>query len=284
MVVLRDPSNVEALGLPNALTVTVQDRTRVPSIFVDNHSVTEGDTGSTTEALFKVSLSAATGRTVTANFATSNIIATGGGSCNNQGTDYETKSGTLTFQPGNTALTIPIKICGDSSAEANETVKVTLSDTANATFRSSEEGEMQILDEGIGTIVDDDVLELLLEESGPVVNQAAALDALLFLRDPFSVVGTPEIFASGPDRNTRVMFFVRNLQLNPGEGPSAVVVRLNSNFQLTDVPAQDVRPVPNVDFTQVIIRLPNNLLPGTYMVMIRAHTRSSNTGTIRIAP
>jgi hypothetical protein len=81
------------------------------------------------------------------------------------------------------------------------------------------------------------------------------------------------------------MFFVKNLQLNPGEASSAVIVRLrNSSFQLIDVPAVDVRAVPNVDFTQVIMRVPNNLPPGTYTVTIRAHSRSSNTGTIRIAP
>jgi hypothetical protein len=274
-VVLRNPSNLEALGLPNVLTVTVQDRTTAPSIFVDNRSVTEGNTGSTTEALFTVTLSAATGRTITANFATLNVNASGGVSCNNQGTDYETKSGTLTFQPGNTVLSIPIKICGDTSAEANETFKL----------RLSKEGETAILDEGTGTILDDDVLELLLEESGPVANQAAALDALLFLRDPFRVISLPDWLAVGDDRNARVMFFVRNLQLNPGEPSHAVIVRLrNSAFQFIDVPAEDVRSAPNVDFTQVIMRLPDNLAPDTYTVTIRAHTRSSNTGTIRIAP
>lgn len=42
--------------------------------------------------------------------------------------------------------------------------------------------------------------------------------------------------------------------------------------------------VPNSEFTQVAIRLPNTLTAGTYTVFIRAHTRISNTGTIRIAP
>ena len=67
--------------------------------------------------------------------------------------------------------------------------------------------------------------------------------------------------------------------------PSAVIVRLRaSDNQLFDVPAEDVRSVPNVDFTQVVIRLPDNLPAGTYSVTIRAHSRTSNTGTIRIAP
>jgi uncharacterized protein (TIGR03437 family) len=35
-------------------------------------------------------------------------------------------------------------------------------------------------------------------------------------------------------------------------------------------------------FTQVKVRLPDNLPPGTCTVTIRAHGRSSNVGTIRI--
>jgi hypothetical protein len=81
------------------------------------------------------------------------------------------------------------------------------------------------------------------------------------------------------------MFFVRGLQLDPGELPSAVVVRLTrSNGQFIDVFADDVRAVPNVDFAQVIIRLPDNLPADVYTVTIRAHSRISNAGTIRITP
>ncbi len=107
----------------------------------------------------------------------------------------------------------------------------------------------------------------------------------LQLRDPFRVVSIPEWFPTGIDKNTRVALYVRNLQLNPGELPSAVIVRMTaSNLQIFDVPAEDVRPIPNTDLTQVVVRLPNNLVPGNCMVVIRAHTRTSNSGTIRIAP
>jgi hypothetical protein len=60
--------------------------------------------------------------------------------------------------------------------------------------------------------------------------------------------------------NTRVILFARNLQLNPGEPVSAVVVRLiGSNNQIFNVAADDVRTVPNTDFMQVIFRLPDAL-------------------------
>ena len=267
--------NPETLGAPINLLVTIQDRTTDPVISQGKATVVEGNSG-TTDALFTFSLSAATGRTVTVNYFTQNFTASGGASCSNPGTDYETASGTIVFQPRVTAVTIPVKVCGDTSAEPIESFRIVLSNTSNAALG---------FPQALGTITDDDILELLREDSGPTVNQAAALDALLMLRDPFRVVGIPEWATTGPDRNTRVMFFVRGLQLDPGELPSAVVVRLTrSNGQFIDVTADDVRPVPDVDFAQLVIRLPDTLLADVYTVSVRAHSRISNTGTIRIAP
>ena len=87
------------------------------------------------------------------------------------------------------------------------------------------------------------------------------------------------------DRNTRVAFYVRNLQLNPGETSSSVFVRFFDGFSVfVSVAAEDVRPIPNSEFTQVVVRLPNNLPPNTYSIQIQAHSRFSNIGTIRITP
>ena len=120
---------------------------------------------------------------------------------------------------------------------------------------------------------------------GPVPGQAAAIDALLAVRDPFRVQGIPDFWPNVVDRNTRVAFYVRNLQLNPGEMSSSVFVRFINGFSVVaSVPAEDVRPIPNSEFTQVVVRLPNNLPPNTYTIQILAHSRLSNTGTIRIIP
>lgn len=121
---------------------------------------------------------------------------------------------------------------------------------------------------------------LLLEESGPVSDQAAALDSLLFIRDPFRVVNA-SVLNQGADRNTRVLVFTSHLQLFPGEPSSSVIVHLvDSNNQSYDVPAQDVRSVST--FLQVTFRLPNNLAVGTCTVAIKAHAQVSNPGSIRI--
>jgi hypothetical protein len=246
--------------------------------------VTEGNTGTTTDVRFEVHLSAATGRTVSVNYATSdippfngNFEATGGAACGGPGIDYISKSGTITFQPGMNLITIPVTVCGDSSAERNEAFGFALTNPVNATIPAP-------LADALGGIVNDDVIQLLLEEINLGIDQVAALDALFNVRDPFGIVTVPEHWANGTDRNTRVAVFVRNLQLNPGETPAAVVVRLvASNNQVFDVPSEDFRAIPGTDFMQVTFRLPNTIAPGAAAVTIRSHTRVSNMGILRIA-
>jgi Calx-beta domain/Carboxypeptidase regulatory-like domain/Beta-propeller repeat/CarboxypepD_reg-like domain len=275
-VTLSNTPTLENLGAPSILTVNIQDRSTVPFLTISSPSVIEGNTGTTTDMFFTVSLSAATGRTVSASFTTANFGAFGGVSCNNPGTDYEMDARLFTFQPGASTFTIPIKICGDTSAEANEQLRVVLSNASGATILGPQ---------GVGQIVDDDVLELVLEENGPNPNQAAALDARLGLRDPFRVLIPDWLRPTEADQITRVAFFARNLQLNPGELSQGVIVRFTPAAGLPlEVAAEDVRSIPNSELTQVTVRLPNSLLPGTYTVFIRAHTRVSNTGTIRIVP
>lgn len=127
------------------------------------------------------------------------------------------------------------------------------------------------------------LIQLILDLSGPDPEQAAALDSVLFLRDPFRVVNGENQLNQGLDRNTRVIIFATNLQLAQGEPPSAVVVNLiDINHQSYDIPAEDVRLAPNFGFAQVIFRLPDNLAVGTCTVKIKAHGQVSNAGTIRI--
>ncbi len=126
-------------------------------------------------------------------------------------------------------------------------------------------------------------IQLILEQSGFASHQVLAIDSVLFTRDPFLVTNPANLLNPGPDRNTRVMIFITNLQLAPGETSSSVVVNLiDSNNQSYDISAEDVRSVPNFDFTQVIFRLPNNLPVGTCTIKLKAHGQVSNAGTIRI--
>ena len=128
-------------------------------------------------------------------------------------------------------------------------------------------------------------MQLLLDSTGPAVDQLASVDSALLVRDPFPVVNGWDVLNLGSDRNTRVIVFVRNLPLSQSEPPTAVSVLLvDSNQQTYDVPAEGVRAIDNSDFTQVIFRLPDNLAPGACTVTLKAHGQTSNSGTIRIKP
>ena len=126
-------------------------------------------------------------------------------------------------------------------------------------------------------------MQLLLDSAGPAVDQLASLDSVSFLRDPFRVVREVDLLNSGSDRNTRLIVFVRNLQLAPGEPASSVLVNLvDANNQSFDVTAETVLPVPNTDFVQVTFRLPTSLAAGRCTVIIKAHGQMSNAGAMRI--
>ncbi len=125
--------------------------------------------------------------------------------------------------------------------------------------------------------------QLLMDESGPALDQAAALDSILLTRDPFPVVNGANLLNRGVDRNTRVMVFAMKLQLLQGETSSAVTVSLvDSNNHPYDIAAEDVRRAPNSQFTQVVFRLPDNISIGTCMITLKAHGFTSNSGSIRI--
>jgi hypothetical protein len=115
-----------------------------------------------------------------------------------------------------------------------------------------------------------------------MVCTVAAVDSVLFMRDPFPVFNVLNLL-QGIEPNTRLIVFAGKLQLAQGEAPSSVVVNIvDSNNQSQDVPAEEVRPVPNFDFTEVIFRLPNNLPLGTCTIQLKLHGLTSNSGTFRI--
>ena len=242
-----------------------------PTLTIDDVSVTEGNSG-TTNLVFTVSLSATSAVTINVNYKTADGTATTGDN------DYVSAFNVLTFGAGELTKTITVVVKGDQKFEADETILVNLSNPENADIADGQ---------GVGTILNDDDLQLIFEEFGPAADQAAAFDSFLFTRDPFKVLSIADWFNFGgsADRNTRVVVFVANLTLNQGELPSSVVVNLvDGNNQTHDVPAEDVRAVRDTAFTQVVFRLPDTLASGVCQVTIKAQGRTSNTGTIRIAP
>jgi hypothetical protein len=123
-------------------------------------------------------------------------------------------------------------------------------------------------------------LQLILEVSGPALDQAAAFDSILWVRDPFPIINSGNLLVPASDRNTRVAVFVANM---PNVSASSVVVNLiDSNNTSFNITPQDVHEFTELQFTQVTFRLPNGLASGTCRVKVTAQSQVSNTATFRI--
>jgi large repetitive protein len=129
---LSNASPGAGIGDGQGLGTINNDETR-PTLAIDDVTVTEGD-AATTNAVLTVSLSAASGQTVTVNYASVDGTATTSGSAATGGRDYVGASGTLTFAPGETTKTISMAVNGDVLNENDETFEVRLSGAVNATI------------------------------------------------------------------------------------------------------------------------------------------------------
>jgi hypothetical protein len=140
LVQLSNPANATLTKAQGAATITNDDSGPAqPSLSIADRTQVEGDSGTTLFG-FNVVLSAANAQAVTVIFATADGTATGG-------SDYQTSSGSLTFNPGETSKTINVLVNGDATQEPVETFFVDLSGATNATVLKAR---------ATGTIVDDD--------------------------------------------------------------------------------------------------------------------------------
>jgi hypothetical protein len=145
---LNEVNETYVIELRNAIDGTISDATGVgtitdddaqPSLAIDDVTVTEGDIGPV-NAVFTVTLSQPSGRTVTANYATVNGLAVAPG-------DYTATSGLLSFAPGVLTKTISVPVIGDALNEVNESFTVNLSGLVAATASRGN---------ATGSITDDD--------------------------------------------------------------------------------------------------------------------------------
>ncbi|MBC8094311.1 MAG: DUF11 domain-containing protein [Akkermansiaceae bacterium] len=132
-------SSTNALITDSSATGTILDNDPFPTLTIDDVQLTERNLG-VSNAIFTVTLSAPSGRTVTVNFSAANNTATGG-------TDYIPTNGFISLNPGETNRTITVGVIGETLIESNETFFVNLFSAGNATLGDSQ---------GIGTILNDD--------------------------------------------------------------------------------------------------------------------------------
>jgi len=152
-------------------TFTVTGSTPTVEFSLASSSGSEG----TTPANLEVGLSASSGDTVTVQYAVTGGTATGG-------VDYTRPPGTLTFLPGQTAKNIPVTIVNDSTIEADETIKVTLSSPTNATLGGTVQHRYWILDNDLPTVEFD-----LTTSSGSESTTPASLAVRLSASSPKTV-------------------------------------------------------------------------------------------------
>ncbi len=139
VVNLTNPQNAGISD--NQATVTIQDddEPSPPAVasIGDPSAVTEGDSG-TQSIVLTVTLSAASTQTVSVGFTTAP-----GSAASSQ--DYNNKSGTLTFSPGQTSKTLSVAVKGDIADEDTESFFVNLQNPAGVTIGDGQ-AEVTILD------------------------------------------------------------------------------------------------------------------------------------------
>ena len=136
-VFLTNPVNV-TLNDSQAV-VTIVDNDASPAISINDVSVVEGNTG-TTSAVFTVTASAASEKPIVVQFATNGGTAT-------SGIDFVRTTGLLTIPARSTSGTISVPVNGDLAIEPDEIFSLNLSNPVNASIADGQ---------GTGTITNDD--------------------------------------------------------------------------------------------------------------------------------
>ena len=157
----------------------------------------------------------------------------------------------------------------DQTVEPDETFFVNLTMPTEATIADAQ---------GIGTIQNDDLPVLLIEEGS---QNAAALDLVLLFRDPFPL---SRMYFLGSEVRTRVSLFA--LHLDPGEPVSGLTVSAEDNLGgLYSLPVEFLGAVPGVDgLSQVVVRLPDSVNTANELKLkLTVHGQVSNIAPIRIA-
>jgi hypothetical protein len=120
-------------------TGTIVDNDPPPTVSINDVTLTEGQSG-TKAFTFTISLSAASGKATSVNWASADGTATQPG-------DYTAASGTANFTAGTTQQQVTVNVNGDVAAESDETFTVNLASPVDLTVNDGT---------GTGTITNDD--------------------------------------------------------------------------------------------------------------------------------
>jgi len=233
-------------------------------------SAVERNSG-TTGFSFPVTLQSAATQDVTVTFTTQVGTAV-------PSVDFVAASGQVTIPAGQLSGQIVVQVNGDTDVEDDEQFFINLTAATNAIILDAQ---------GQGTILNDDEIGLLLEESGPAVDQVAAVDSVLLLRDPFRVVNPANMVKDPLSPNTGVIVFAQSLELAFFESASAVgVIVTDSTNHTFNMVAAQVTPasISGLNVKQVNFILPTGIAPGTCILKLVLHGHVSNSVTFRVGP
>ncbi|GCA78394.1 Calx-beta domain-containing protein [Microcystis aeruginosa] len=110
-------------------TGTINDNDSLPIISAQPSQVLEGNSGTTTQLIFQVSLSARSGQDVSVDYRVEPGTATAGN-------DYVSTNGTLRLTAGTLSGTITVLVQGDTDVEPDETLTLILSNPVGTTISS----------------------------------------------------------------------------------------------------------------------------------------------------
>jgi hypothetical protein len=218
-----------------------------PSLNISSVSVNDGSAGTTAD--FTVTLSQASSKTVTVNYATADGTA-------HAGTDYEAASGTLTFSPGTLSQSLSVTINPDTTAKANLTFQVNLSSPSGAGI---------VTTWGVGTIVD----TIGLPPTPPVANNVSTE----------TVEGTAvtlNVLSDASDPNGYTLSLASYTQ--PGNG----IVTKNSSGMLVYTPAASYLGADSFAYT--VSDGHGETATGTVSMTVVAPTTASNWPSHVFAP
>jgi len=203
---------------------------------------------------------------ITVDYATSSGTAMAG-------VDFESVSGTLSFPEGTFSQIITIPILDDQLVEGDEQFSISLSNPT---------GEVDLGAPGSATItITDKISPTLFTEANSDV--AIALNATSFVTGPFKLT-TPINFSL--DTRTRISIFAQNLQLNPCQGSLVITVDAeDSQHNRFQLPLEAIATTSGTNpLVQLILRLPESLIPGELWISVNTQGLTSNRARITIQP
>src|SRR5215213_1351167 len=258
-ITLSPVSSLNAFIINAQSQGTILNDDPLPAITINDSSVIEGNAG-TRSLFFNVSLSNPSASLISFTATTANGTATAG-------SDYVAKSSTVNINPGQVAATFSVTVTGDTQNEPDESFVVNLTNPVNASIARSQ---------AIGTIVNDDAAALFVDEA----QRAIAVDSVTFVRDPFTIVNTHNF---SPDGRSRIILFAVNLNLVAGD--VLTVQAEDSQHANHQLAVEFVGSVPNIDgLAQIVVKLPDDLGSGDFLVSFVLRGVRSNTGLITVAP